>query len=79
MPDRAMESRHLAEAVRHIGQAEQAIARIEALIARGHALGSPTGEAESSLAVMRSVLATFNSHRKLIEQTIDEIDTGRFG
>ena len=78
MPDRALELKHLAEANRHLAQAQQRIAHLRSLIAEASTSGLSTDAARRSLDVMQDVLQTFREHRKLIEQTIADIDAGKY-
>lgn len=75
--DREAEIERLNLSERHIAEAERHIMEQQLIVGQLRGGGHDTQEAERLLKTMESVLDTYQVHRRLIVEMIDQIDAGQ--
>ncbi len=69
-----MELRHLVQADRHIDEGERRVLAMERAIARAALLNIDTALARASLDLIKDLLAECRTHRRMIVQSLEELD-----
>jgi CHASE3 domain sensor protein len=72
------EVRHLQEVEQQIARGEQRISAIRALVSEGKARGDDVRQTRETLAFLLEVQDTFTHHRARIQQSISDIDAGKY-